>query len=381
NPEGKAGGETSQRFRKRHGQGPGKVDPQKLPYYVLIVGSPAEISFKFQYGLDAEHAVGRLYFDDDTNYAAYVKSLLTYEALANQPRARRVAIFSPANPGDEASGLSATELAEPLSKVLDNKSLKLENGDAVEYRTELINGAGATKAALSNLLTRATNQPALIFTASHGLGFPRGDSRQIPEQGALVCQDWPGPVNWPEGQAIPESMYFAGKHLPADARLDGLILFSFACYSAGTPQLEDFAYLKQQKPEELAPQPFVSQLAQRILAQGAMAFIGHVEKAWDYSFLWEGVGRDIGTFQSTIEAILKGKPVGHALEYFNYRYLNLARELTESEEEGMLAQYNLGEPIDPAELVGLWTAHNDARAYVLYGDPFVRINPSVMAMA
>lgn len=380
NPEGNAKGETSQQFRKRFGQSPGRTDPQKLPYYLLIVGSPSQIPFKFQYGLDAEHAVGRLYFDDEANYAAYVQSLLNHEGLtSNLPRTRRVAVFSPANPGDEASGLSAAELAEPLSKAIDNKSLPLADGTSVEYRTEHVSGAGATKEALLKLLTRVNNQPALIFTASHGLGFPRGDPRQIEEQGALVCQDWPGPAQWPLAQAIPESMFFAGKHLPANARLDGLIFFSFACYSAGTPQIEDFAYLKQQKPEELAPQPFVSQLAQRLLAQGAMAFIGHVEKTWDYSFVWQGVGRDIATFQSTIEAILKGKPVGHALEYFNDRYLALARELTESEEEGLLAQYNLGEPIDPVELVSLWTAHNDARAYVVYGDPFVRVNPSLLA--
>jgi hypothetical protein len=176
-------------------------------------------------------------------------------------------------------------------------------------------------------------------------------------------------------------MIFAGKHVPQAARFDGLIVFSFACYSAGTPQTEDFAYLKQQKPEELSPQPFVSQLSQRLLAQGAMAFIGHVERAWDYSFLWQGVGRDIATFQSTLEAILKGKPIGHALQHFNDRYLALARELTESEEEGLLHQYNLGEPVDPFELAALWTAHNDARAYVLYGDPFVRINPSLMSVS
>jgi hypothetical protein len=310
-----------------------------------------------------------------------VQSVLAYEALTgNLPRTRRIAIFSPANPGDEASGLSAMELAEPLGKALDNKALPLEGGAEVKYRTEYIRGAGATQAALLSLLTRADNPPALIFTASHGLGFPSGHPRQLEEQGALVCQDWPGPAQWPKQEPIPDHMVFAGKHVPQAARFDGLIVFSFACYSAGTPQMEDFAYLKQQQPEELSPQPFVSQLSQRLLAQGAMAFIGHVERAWDYSFLWQGVGRDIATFQSTLEAILKGKPIGHALQHFNDRYLALARELTESEEEGLLHQYNLGEPVDPVELVALWTAHNDARAYVLYGDPFVRTKPSLMTV-
>jgi hypothetical protein len=380
NPEGKAAGETSQQFRKRFRQSPGKVDPAKLPYYLLIVGSPSQIPFKFQYGLDADHAVGRLYFDEEENYGEYVQSLLAYEALkSNLPRTRRIAIFSPANPGDEASTLSAAELAVPLGQALDDKPLELDGGTSIKYRAEYVRGVDATKSALVSLLTRADKKPALLFTASHGIGFPSGDPRQKEEQGALVCQDWPGPAKWPKQQPIPESMLFAGKHLPPAARLDGLVVFSFACYSAGTPHLEDFAYLKQQKPKELSPQPFVSQLSQRLLAQGAMAFIGHVERAWDYPFLWDGVGRDIATFQSTVEAILKGKPIGHALQHFNDRYLALARELTESEEDGLLAQYNIGEPVNPIELVSLWTAHNDARAYVLYGDPFAQVNASLMS--
>ncbi|HUQ31610.1 MAG TPA: hypothetical protein VM095_05785 [Pyrinomonadaceae bacterium] len=371
--------ESALQFRKRFGQTPGKLDPAQLPYYLLIVGSPADVSFKFQYGLDADHAVGRLHFDDEADYAGYVESLLEYEAVTSKlPRKRHVALFSPENPDDESTALSAAELAGPLGKALDRKALEVTPGTFVKYSTEQVSGAAATKDALTKLLTRSDNQPALIFTASHGLGFTSGDPRQREEQGALVCQDWPGPKKWPEHTPLPESMLFAGKHIPPEARLNGLITFSFACYSAGTPQWEDFSYFKKEKPQELSPDPFVSKLPQRMLAQGAMAFIGHVERAWDYSFIFDGVGRDISTFQSTIEAILKGKPIGNALEHINDRYLALSREITESEEQGLLHQYDIGEPVDPTELVALWTAHNDARAYVLYGDPYARINPTLM---
>jgi hypothetical protein len=372
--------ENSRQFRNRHGQGINNVNPKALPYYLLLVGSPSEISFKFQYGLDAQHAVGRLYFDDDNNYGKYVKSILDYEALTgNLPRVRRVATFSPANPDDDATALSASELAQPLSQALDDQELVLNDATAVKYRSEHLGGATATKHALFDLLARTNNAPALIFTATHGLGFPNGDPRQKEKQGALICQEWPGPIAWGIQKPIPESMFFAAADIPPGMRCDGLIFFSFACYSAGTPRTEDFAYLKQQKPAELSPQPFVAQLPQKLLSQGAIGFIGHVERAWDYSFLSEGVGRDISTFKSTLEAMLKGQPLGHALQHVNDRYLALARELTESEEEGLLSQYNLGEPVNAEELVNLWTAHNDARAYVLYGDPYARANPTLMA--
>jgi hypothetical protein len=371
-------GEKSRKFRARHKQGPGAVDPDKLAYYLLIVGSPDEIPFKFQYGLDAEHAVGRIYFDDAADYGRYVQNVLAYESTTTSlSRERRVAVFSPMNPDDEATALSASELAGPLANALHNRSLDLIAGGQAKYHTEQITGAAATRPALLDLLTRSTNRPALIFAAAHGLGFPNGHLRQARHQGAIVCQEWPGPVAWPENQEVPETMYMAGDHLPANASFDGLIVFSFACYSAGTPHYDDFSYFKHQQPEELAPNPFVAHLPQRLLAQGALAFIGHVERAWDYSFLSQGVGQDITTFKSTIEAILKGKPIGHAFEYFNDRYTDLAHDLTESNEESLLSQYNLGE-IDAQDLVSTWMAHNDARAYVVFGDPWVSLKPSLM---
>ena len=77
-------------------------------------------------------------------------------------------------------------------------------------------GEQATKANLSQLMG-GSRTPALLCSASHGMEFPFGDERQIPHNGAILCQDWPGPKEW---QApVPQDHYFAGDDLDADANL------------------------------------------------------------------------------------------------------------------------------------------------------------------
>jgi len=372
-------GESARAFRARHGQGPGEVNPEKLPYYLLLVGSPEAISFKVQYGLDGQHAVGRLCFDETADYRGYVDRLIAYEqASGTLRRERAVAFFAPRHPEDEATESSWSELARPLADAVEGKPLRTPEQGTVTWAVHRHLAADATRSAALDLLTRTEHRPSLLFTATHGLGFPSGHERQRRSQGALVCQDWPGPVAWPENKPIPDDICLSGADVPAEADLGGLVVFAFACYSAGTPRLEDFPHLQPKPPLEIAPAPFVSRLPQRLLAQGALAFLGHVERAWDYSFLALQGGRQIDTFQSTLEAILSGVRLGHAFEAINQRYLDLAREVTDGEEDGLLHQYRLGEPTDPDELAQLWMAHNDARAYVLYGDPAARLRPAAL---
>jgi hypothetical protein len=376
-------GESSRKLQTRHGQSPfAPLDPGKLPYYLLLAGGPEEIPFRVQYGLDALHAVGRLCFDAPEDYRRYAERVISHESATGPGlRERRVAFFAPRHPGDEPTANTCYELAGPLAQALDAKLLSLPGGEKVAYRCESLFGDDAVRPALIDLLTRSDHRPAVVFTAGHGLGFPNGHARQRESQGALVCREWPGPNAWPEDKPVEEAMLFGAGQVPGDADLDGLIVFTFACYGVGTPRVDDFSHLKNKPPAELAPQPFVARLPQRLLSRGALAFLGHIDRAWDYSFLSLAGGRETGTFQSTLEAILAGSPAGHAFEPFNERYLLLSRQIAEGQEDSLLNQYQLGEPVDPAELAHIWMAHNDARAYVLFGDPAVRLRPAAMPPA
>jgi hypothetical protein len=352
-PDAYRPGEDKNGFLMRHGAAPGPVDPTKVPYYLLLVGDPDTIPFRFQYQVDVQYAVGRIHFETVGEYATYAQSVVAAENFT-MALPKRAAVFGVANTDDGATQLSHNELAIPLADWAAT-----QDGWTVEkYLNE-----DATKTKLASLLGDA---PAFLFTASHGMLYNNGDPRQMAQQGALLCQEWPGPSY--EGP-IPDSFFFAGDDVASDAKILGTIAMHFACFGAGTPQLSDFS--TSGPPPAMAPRSFLGRLPQRLIAHprgGALAVIGHVERAWGCSFHWDKAGSQTEVFKSTIKRLMEGHPVGSALEYFNGRYAELSSDLSTT-----LEDVKYGKQVDPYEISGLWTANNDARSYSVIGDPAVRL--------
>jgi hypothetical protein len=261
-------GESSREFLARHRAGPGPADPERVPYYLLLVGEPESIPFLFQRQLGVMRAVGRICFDSPPEYARYARGVVSAE-LGQLVGRRRVALFGVETPGDPATSLSGETLTRPLAQAL------VEEWPG--WAVQAVVGKEATKARLGRLLGGA-DTPDLLFTSSHGLGFPRGDDRQRAGQGALLCGDWPGPTS--PGRAIPPECYFAAQDVEADADVAGLIALLHASYSAGTPWGDDFALHAFGQKVAVAPRAFVALLPQRLLRGGALAVLGQSDRAW-----------------------------------------------------------------------------------------------------
>ncbi|NWF78700.1 MAG: C1 family peptidase [Chloroflexi bacterium] len=375
-------GERVGRWLARHGVSQGPVDPRRgVPYYVLLLGLPGPrfagderaIPLNFQYELDIFWAVGRLCFtgiDGEhrlADYARYAEHLAAFEQrsdAASQIR-KEVVYYATRHDMDVATRRSAEELVAPLTSWnADPANVPARQG----FVPRPFVGEAATRAALEQILrgTGDGKAPAVLFTASHGLGLPLRDERLVLHQGALVTQDWSGAGN------VRREHWFAGQDLEElgdQAKLEGTMALLFACYGAGCPERDEFIFDEQRGRPQVAPFPLIAQLPQRLLLSGALGVIGHVERAWTYAFSGtDGARAQTQAFEDVLARLMLGEPAGNATDDFNIVQGARAMALTEE-----LENIKFGKIVDPSELAKLWMARNDARNYALLGDPAARL--------
>jgi hypothetical protein len=333
-------------FLARYGAGPGPADPEKVPYYLLLVGGPDYISFEFQQHL-VQYAVGRVAFDTPEGYAAYARAVVRAESEPARRPARAV-VFAPEHPNDPYTRRLTSVVTRPL----------LEQLRVLREQVIAILAEEATKTRLLDLLwDRAA--PRLLFAAGHTIGFPAGQPSplQAPRQGAIVCQDWQGPGGEWAGRPVPQSSCFSGDDLtPSD--LGGLIAVLHGSFTAGTDS-------------DRADLPFVAALPQRLLGNpdgAALAVIGVVGLCRTPTPA-SPTGWPLSGLNRLLTGLVKGDPVGHATEAIRFGYAEFAASLSEQ-----LMDRRYGKAPDDRALAGLWAANNDARSYIILGDPAVRLS-------
>ena len=317
-----------------------------MPYYLLIVADPEEISYRFQYELDVTYAVGRIHFDSLEDYVRYARSVVVAETYP-QPRPARAAFVGVRNDDDRATRLSADRLIEPLSAQLVTErpdwsfDVRLAEQASKETVTDLFGGS---------------DTPAVLFTAGHGMGFPERDPRQRPDQGALLCQDWPGPVRWRTGcRATSTSLLATSMTMPCSVGSSPSSSPASERERRGRNLSSPDAGLPASGGPARVPGPAPATAA-RPSGRRALAVIGHVDRAWNFSFAWPRAGEQFGALKAMVLRLCAGAAGRVRMEPVNQRYAELATAL-----HAELEDMKWGKQPDEVELARMWTANNDAR--------------------
>ena len=373
-------GESCTQWLTRHRVSQGPVDPSRgVPFYLMLAGRPgplkegdtAFIPFSFQYELDLFWGVGRLCFNDASGqhtyaaYQSYAEQLVAFET-GTAALAKQAVFFATRHDMDRATERSADELVKPLVEGHDNlPGIVLKNG----FTQTVFSGKEASRANLARILQGQSGggTPALFFSATHGIGLPASDERLVMQQGALLCQDWTGIGG------IKRDHWFAGEDVTAQTNLAGMVAICFACYGCGCPQEDEFIFVTNEENQtisrpSIAPHPLIAQLPQQLLLRGALAVLGHVDRAWTYSFSGPNVPAQSQAFEDVLARLLAGKRLGFVTDQFNLRQGALSSLLANE-----IENVSCGKQAVPANLGPLWVARNDARNYCLLGDPAVRL--------
>jgi hypothetical protein len=338
---------------------PGVIDPERLPYYLLLVGSPEEIPFHVQHKLAINRAVGRLYFKDPQDYVRYTNTVRRLEEWPWQASTlpQRVDFFSAET--DDTSRLLARRLIDQTAPFLAEKT---------PWETRSRRGPEATRENFLNLL--AADPSGMLIASSHGKPIGYGGEAQEAVQGALIC----------EGGELLRAADIEQRWPVGELPFAGLIAGLFACYSAGTPGWDNFPDVveRSEKPSRIAlteqPEGFVASLPQALLARGAAAVIGHVDRGWTSSFEWRLLKQKSTATRSlndSLYSLLMGHRLGHALRPLFRRSQHLAAHvlpiLEACEAEEMDPNGSLANEL----LLNLRVAYADARNYIIQGDPAV----------
>lgn len=346
------------------------VDPYAgLPYYVLLVGQPDRIPFEFQNLLKMQWAVGRLAFDNIEDYGRYAQALVQYESSGFTPAQRRnAAVWITRNNGDPATGMLSGAVCGdfldpkyPLGAPPARFTL-----DAFTYSTP----KQAGKQQLIDILrgNLPGGAPAVIFTGSHGAEYSMTDpALQRRMQGSLITQEWA------PGTPAGENNSFSAEDVPADAKLQGTMALLYACFSGGCPTYNNYYFNADGSKMPIAPGPMIGALPQALLSRGMMAILAHIDMAFPYSFQDYMGTPQVQAVRDPLTYAMAGRRVGWAADCLTDRWTRLGLQLTELQNPSATDGAAAPAAMNPALRKALTIARDDARNYIVLGDPAAQL--------
>ena len=325
-----------------------------VPWYLLIVGSPREIPWSFQYRLQTDAFVGRLDLDEP-GLERYVDALLGDWAGSARDSARPL-LWSVDHGARDITRLMRKAVAERMRAAFQDGG----------FDATLLSDDDASAAALYAAL--AERSPAFVLTTSHGATFPLDDSAGLAGQLGL-----PVDCNHALLDAVP---------LLAQWRPSGAIWYAHACCSAGAGKPSEFAGLVEQDSglgrmlAAVADAGPCSAPLPRALLGGEHplgAFIGHVEPTFDWTLRDPDTGQRmtdslvIDTLYSTLHAVER-PPVGMAMDGYYDAVAGPLLDHLDAVEDFNAHVAGAGQRARKAKLLAM-----DRLAMVVLGDPTVRL--------
>jgi hypothetical protein len=335
-----------------------------VPHYILIVGGPEQVPFRFQSLLDTAAAVGRVDFETLDELVVYVQKVIRLETRPSPVVSREAVVFAPDGGPRDATFFSHRYLAQPLSEEIDR---------ALGIPTRALLGDEATKAGLVDVFRQA--RPALVFTASHGMVAP-GRSLDLQEKvhGAICCQR-------AFGTSVGDWL-FSADDVPGDeAFLEGSVFFQFACFGYGTPAESDYAHWRLGDLALTAEKDFTAALPRRLLAHpdGPVGYLGHVDAAWlhgfddpESPFILDRWHPRISPFVTAVRQLLSAQPIGLALGDMHRRYNVTNAILTDVYDRDRRGKIQWTREMK-ARLASTFITRSDAQNYMVFGDPGARL--------
>ncbi|HEX7184096.1 MAG TPA: hypothetical protein VF756_19860 [Thermoanaerobaculia bacterium] len=331
--------------------------PGKLPWYLLLCGSPEALPWDLQYVLNTAAFVGRLDLDDE-GLARYVDALIG-DWAGSACRPEQPVVWAVDHGPSDITFLMRQSIAEPVAKLLHDDT-QIQDG------LRRLAGADATAGALIDTL--AARQPALVVTTSHGMTGPLNDLDLMAAQLGFLVDD--------------RHAALGPDDLLAKWQPDGAIWYAHACCSAGSDARTRYKGLVSEGSSVEKILTAVAGLGARVAPlprkllgaeKPLRAFVGHVEPTFDWTLRAETGQVLTSTIQKALyERMYRARPepVGMSFEGV-YRHVGELLAQWQQAFDGI----NQGAPGARAAALRSQLTALDRQSMVILGDPTAAIPP------